>query len=197
MRYLTNISLVTNILLIVVIILLRECQRCPECPQSTTTTDTIVKTDTVKIKGDVVYKPMPYEVVVSHTDTIRDTIEAVRDYLYTRLYNLPVIDDSTGKINLHAEVQRNRIQSYYYTGSVFHKVVVVENNHYIIEKKNKVFAGFGIGVQLASNPNQLTRQVSLPIDLTLINKQDNLYKLSYDIMNNSVQIGMGWKLSKK
>jgi len=182
MAILRNIPYLIIILMFGYIMFLRECSSpCPECPQNDTIveyhTDTIVNTDTAYI---------PRIVNHFHTDTIRDTVEVYIDYFVRNYYHDTILNDTNGFITISDTVSQNRI--------IYRRPAITLYPHFvsetIIEKeklRNKVFLGLGLG--------RSVKAFGLSGNAGLLTKKDNLYTISYDVLNKDVYLTMYWKIS--
>jgi len=180
--------------LLVIVLIQSQCKPKPvPCPETKITIDSVLIVDTLKIKGNTVYKPLPYKVIdtfVLRTEV--DTSKIIAEYIKLRKYDLPVMNDSNGNVNVFASVQFNRISDWTYTAEFYPKTTIIEKNHVIIEKpRNSLYAGFGIGYQIESN-----KPVFKPV-VTLITKKSMMYSVAYDPFNNAPEIGVSWKIGRK
>ena len=133
------------IILLVIIVFLRECNKPKPCPEPTTTTETIIKHDTVRIKGEDHYYPVYTEVhdtIIKHLSK-EDSARIIADYITGRNYNLLIVDDTNATINFYATVQFNKIAKWNYEGKYYPKTITTTITNTIPEvKRAKVFLGF-------------------------------------------------------
>jgi hypothetical protein len=210
---LKNALVVLCIIQFAIIVFLQQCQRCPEVkPTLTITIDTLKTIDTAEIAGPWRPYPVYTEVEAPKHDTVNlskeDSIRIVSDYAKLRHYNLPVIDDTNGKINIFADVQFNMISKWRYEGQMFTKTITIEKNHvYTVTTKNRLFVGFLAGTIRNENilypsptsppVTEITHGFTLSPQVTLITKKSNFYTITYDPFNRIAQIGLSFMLFKR
>ena len=180
-----------------IIFLQRECRPLKVDPLIITKDTTIYQVDTLTF-NNTVYLPKPYKVIEKDTihDTIfrthADTVKAIKDYSSYVKYELPLINDSTGKLKLDVDVQFNRIAKYQLKGTLYEKKTIIEHNHYVIEeKKNKVFAGLQLGYSIPD-----TSMLIAPT-LQFLTKKEHLYSISYEPFRKILIFGFNYKIGKK
>lgn len=194
MKPFISVSVTLNILLLVVILFMRECspeqKPCPETKDSIRIEKTI---DTISIKGDVVYKPEPYETIDTFILPVTvDTAKILAEYLKLNRYDLSVLDDSNGKVNVFVDVQLNRIKAWDFDATFYPKTTVIEKNHvYVVKPKIKVFAGIQPGMVI---PDQTL--VLMP-SAALLTQKEHLYSIGYDPFSKTAQVGIFWKIKLK
>lgn len=183
--------------LIFIILLQRECRPFKVDPLIITKDTTIYQIDTLTF-NNTVYLPKPYKVIdtIFQHDTIfktkKDTVEAIKDYSLYRKYDLPLINDSTGKINFLVDVQFNQIAKYQLKGTIYDRKTVIDHHHYVVEeKRNKVFAGLQLGYSIPD-----TSMLVAPT-LQFLTKKDHLYSVSYEPFRKIASVGIFWKIKLK
>ena len=184
--------------LILVLFLQRECKNCPETKPVIMQNDTIIyKFDTIKF-SKTVYLPKPFKVIdtIFQHDTIfrthADTVKAIKDYSSYVKYELPLINDSTGKLKLDVDVQFNRIAKYQLKGTLYEKKTIIEHNHYIMEEnRSKLFFGANLGYSIPDTSLLIKPTVQL------LTKKDHAYQLSYEPFRKIVEFGLLWKIKLK
>jgi len=198
MKNLFTVSVSINILLIGLVLMVRECAtNCPDIPSMADTVTMVTHTtDTLTLEGKTEYFPVPFVVYDTFRDTVyrtyADTLDALRDYQLLRNYRLALFDDTNGKIDVLANIQFNKIQSWRYEGKVYNHQTTIERNHYVMEKpRAKLFAGLGIGYQIPEEKMQLAPS------LALLTKKEHLYSASYDPFTNTAQLGIYFKIQLK
>lgn len=198
MKNLFTVSVLINILLIGLVLMVRECgTNCPDIPSMGDTVTMVTHTtDTLTLDGKTEYFPVPFVVYDTLRDTVyrthTDTLKAMHDYQLLRAYRLALFDDTNGKIDVLANVQFNKIQSWHYDGKVYNHQTTIERHHYVMEKPRiKLFAGLSVGYQIPEAKMQLAP------GLALLTKKEHLYTASYDPFNNTVQLGMFFKIRLK
>ena len=176
--------------LLIVIIFLRQCTPKSEQPTNNTThtdtvTVTITHTDTITehIPGqevhDTIYSDVPF-----------DTLDLITDYFKVIISN-DTLRGENYMIAIRDVISRNRIQKRTAVATV--KMVVqtihtIDSIYYTTDcpkARNKVYAGFGIG--------GWTDKIGLAPTLALNTKKDNLYTVSYDVINKTAWINLYWK----
>lgn len=187
------------VIIFLLVIYMRGCttsnRNVPECPEYKDSVTTIIKTDTITITGQDHYYPAPYQTIDTFYKDVHlekeDSARIIADYAKLRKYNLPVMDDSNGKLNVFADVQFNEIQKWNYEAQFYPKTTIIEKNHYVIEKpRTKVFVGIQAGIIIPATKGILAPSVAL------ITKKNHLYTLQYDPFNKAGQIGTYWKIGR-
>jgi len=185
MKFLKQIPYILLVVAFGYIMFLRECTHCPECEPCDTIVEHHYHTDTVN-SVDTAY--VPRIVNHYHTDTLIDTIEVYNDYFTINYYHDTILDDTNGFITISDSVTQNRI--------VYRRPVVRIFPHIITETttirlkpelRNKVFMGLGVG--------RSVEEFGLSANVGLMTKRDNLYTISYDVLNKDIYLSMYWKLS--
>lgn len=187
-------SLVLCGILIVLLILQRECSPKPQVISEYTVDTVRITADTVFKQGEIIYKPLPYMVYDTVRDTIfkthADTLAAVKDYQLTRNYILPLFDDTTGKIDVYATVQLNKIQSWTYKGKVVNKHTTHDRHHYVKElPRTKFYVGIGAG--------GWTDHFGIAPGIAVNTKKQNLYTADFDLVSKTVWVHSYWQLGRK
>lgn len=146
-----------------------------------------LKPDTLKLKGDTIYYPVPYAVIDTleiHLERL-DSARIISEFMRLNKYDILALDDTNGKVNLFADVQFNKIQRVSYTASFYPKIKTV----FVPEKpRMKLFAGFKTGICL-----QDTGLILAPT-LSLLTKKDHLYSVSYEPFRRIAEVGFEWKI---
>ncbi len=172
--------------------LMRECDHQSETIKWKAITS--VKDSIVEIPVDKTHdKPAPTD---KHDTVIREVDSAairnnaiVTFYAYNARYeyDLPILDDSTGKYNLVTSVQFNQLGKYRLVGHGYVKYRIKTTERTIPAiTRNKVF----IGASLASDRIYL----STSADLYLVTKRDNLYQASIDPFKHIYKAGTAVKI---
>lgn len=178
------------LLLLIVIVLLRQCTPDPEQPVNTHSVDTI--TDTI-IHHDTIREHIPGQKVhdTVYADFQFDTLDLITDY-FKVIISTDTLRGDNYMIAIRDVISRNRIQKRTATATV--KMVVqtihqIDSIYYTTEcptPKNKVYAGVGIG--------GWTDKIGLAPTLAINTKKDNLYTVSYDVINKTAWVNIYWKL---
>lgn len=158
----------------------KSCSYIKNDPIVVTLVDTVYeqKTHTKYIKGDKI----PYKVIIdnSHTDTIRDTITIVKEYLTTKVFTDTFSIDSS-KFTIIDTISKNTIQGRRFTADIREKTIRITNNIYHPNKNGFYLGvlgdlrrldnnlGIGLGVGYKSPKN----------DLFLLNITTNQYSVGY------------------
>lgn len=164
--------------------------QCHHCPQGIAP-----KT----IKGDSI--AVPYPVVIAGKDNlviIHDTIPGLidsakifQDY-YAKIFgNLVLANDSNIYLSMDYLVTRNRLVWVKPKIQNKRKTVIIQNTAVINQEKtrNKYYAGMGIGRSPVS--------FGLSASLLMVNKKQNAYSISYDILNNDFYFTFYWQIRFK
>ncbi len=176
------------IVLIVLLVIQRECHRCPECPEieqvssQSTTTNVVVPGDSIVIKGDTVWLDAKPVIII---DTVFeqlpiDTNAILADYYARKQGRWILVDDTSLFVAINFEVYKNRLQWVVPETQNRRPVLVQINETYnlyqeVIKARNKYFGGIGIG--------RSPESFGLAPSLALLNRKNNLYSLSYDVLN--------------
>jgi len=179
------------IVLIVLLVLQRECKRCPEvvpCPEIDTTylTDTVTYLDTVYIPKHFIKYDTIEKTIFIPTDI--DSMAIVKAYFDTYYVIDTIINDTNVFLVIRDKIGQNEIQE-----RAILDLIIFPHNKFITKTeiepykpKNKVFLGVGIGRSLD--------EFGLSANVMLLNKKDNAYQLSYDVLNQDIYFTMFWKL---
>lgn len=171
------------VVIILLLIYRGECTRQPEPVTIVNTSDTVTVMDTVYIQGHVVYNPIPYEVIDTFIVSPKvDTSKILSEYVLLRKYNLPITNDSNSKINVHANVQFNRISEWTYDAEIYPKTTIITQNHTYIPPSRRSIA---IGAIIASNGTNLG---FIPV-CALKTKKESVFMLGYDVLNGNLNAG--------
>ena len=165
---------------IAIFLLGKSCSYIKNDPIVVTLVDTVYqqKTHTKYIKGDKI----PYKVIIdnSHTDTVRDTITIVKEYLTTKVFTDTFTIDSS-KFTIIDTISKNTIQGRQFKAEIREKTIRITNNIYHPNKNgfylgvlgdlrrldNNLGIGLGIGYKSPKN------------DLFLLNITTNQYSVGY------------------
>lgn len=190
-------SVILNILLLAVILILRECSPgCPDCPETKDSVSVTNTTDTVRIPGKNVPYPEPYETikpipVISYINlTKEDSARIVSKYQELNKYDLAVLDDSNGKVNVLVNVQYNKIKDWTPKVEIYSHKTSTETFHQPV-LRNKVFIGFRTGMIIPEN------NVILAPTIVFCTKRDHLYAIDYDPFNQIAGLSVLWKIRLK
>jgi len=187
------------IVIVLLVLYMRGCttdnHKIPKT-ENTFTTDTIIYIDTITITGQDHYYPAPYQTIDTFYKDVhlekQDSARIIAEFAKLKKYNLPVMDDSNGKLNVFADVQFNSISKWTFEAQFFQKSTIIEKNHVIIVKpRTKVFVGVNAGILIPETDLILAPSVAL------LTKKDHLYTLQYDPFHKAAQIGGYWKLKIK
>jgi len=175
--------------LVIILFLVREC-RLPSPvlePTIVTVYDTV--RDTVD-KFVPRYIPKPYTIV--QTDTLWellnvDTSAILRDYFSTVFYRDTILSDSTAFIVVMDSIYMNRIKARDISFKLYSQAINTTTTITEPEKlRNKIFLGLGVG----GTPTSF----GFTVDVMLINKKDNAYALSYNVLTKDIKFSMYWKI---
>ena len=170
---------------------LRECSTpCPDITENDTVVKYIDRVDTI-ILNKTTYIP---KIVYQKVDSIVwvhyqvDTLQILEDYFLVNYYQDTIMNDTNGLIYISDSVTRNRIVSRFPSIKLY--------PHFITETittkeplKNKVFIGLGVGRSAA--------EFGVSGNIGLMTKKDNLYTVSYDMINKDIYLSLYWKLKLK
>ena len=178
--------------LVILLLLQRQCTPEPKTVSSHTVEiirDTIPVHDTIPehvpalVIHDTVYPSVPF-----------DTLDLIADYFAVKTAN-DTLKGENYSIVIHDIITRNRIQS----RKANAKINVLTETIHITDSilvpcncpkaRNKVYAGIGVG--------GWTDKVGFAPSVALNTKKDNLYAVSYDIINRTAWISMYWKIRIK
>lgn len=138
------------------------------------TGDTTTKVIPVTVHGPTktIFVPVP---------AIVDTQAILRNYFAENIYS-QTVSDSLFSATITDTIQQNRLK-----GRGFHYKITRKE---IVQEKFKVFAGLNVG----AGKNGFA---SLEPQVYILTKKDHLYGVGYNVIDNSVNIKAGWKLSFK
>ena len=189
-----NLSIFIIAGLLVYIFFAQECVH-PKQSKETSRFDTVTLTITKEVPVNIYHsKPYPVRVVDSFfqqvdTTAIRaNSIEIWRDYNRSRVYDIPVINDSNGVLTLRGSVQFNELQAYSITGH-YNAVRTTQTitNNIVPAKRNKVFLGATVASDLTS--------ISVFPTATLLTRKEHFYSIGYNPFTKSGYAGIALKIS--
>jgi len=179
-------------ILVILLVLQRQCTPEPKTVSShTVDTVTVVKTihdtKTAYIPGintvDTIYPEFPF-----------DTLDMIADYFAVKVSN-DTIKGENYSVAIRDVISRNRIQSRKATADINVIIQTIHETDSIYyttdcpKPKAKVYAGIGIG--------GWTDKVGFAPSLAFNTKKDNLYTVSYDVVNQTAWLSMYWKIRLK
>ena len=181
------------VILLVITIIQKECSSPNGGKVEYLPGETVVKT--IVIPGDTVEVPYPVVEVIKEDSIVYvevprviDSSEIAKDYYARRYYDVDLIDDSLLYIRAEAMVSENKLEwiiphrKILRPQIIHHYTTVVEK----VEPRTKGFIGLGIG----RSPNSFGVAPSLEKK----KKKDNLYTLSYDVLNGDTYFTVYFKL---
>lgn len=174
------------------IVLIQQCNK-PEPP--TPEVKEIVIHDTIIIPGDSV--PVPYPVVkirdqwhIIYDTIIRevDTAAILADYFAHRYGIDTLANDTNTFVSIRWYVHQNRLINVWpYIMNRKPSTIIYQTTIQEIEKpKNRYFAGIGLG----RSPDEF----GLTGSVALLNKKNNLYSLSYDVLHKDIYFTLYWRI---
>jgi len=186
----TNIPYIIIILLLVVIFLLRECG--PGSKPVPPKVDTVYIDSIVLVPVFHHYSiPKPYAVIDTFIiPAFVDTALILADWFLKRDYELPIIDDSTGKLTLTTSVSKNQLGAYQVQGTLkqLWRTQTITKT-ITLQERNKLLAGFILGYN--------GKDIGIAPTLYYLSKKHHLYSVSYDPFNKVGYAGMGWVIKLK
>lgn len=183
------------LILIAVIIFQRSCSNC-DCPEFEVITEkVIVPGDSVIIEKEVPV-PEPYY-ISSPPDTVTeylyhevDTGRILANYFLKRFYQDTLKDDSSAFIRHDFTIYRNRMtKSKLFFQNRRAKTVLKQELRPNAERKAKFYGGLAIGRKY--------NEFGAGLSLALSTKKDDLYTLTYDVINKDVYFSVFWKVRFK
>ena len=179
---LKTVPYIIIILLMLVIFFQRECHRCADAnyPKS----DTVFVYDSIPYTppsmtpnaGIVIEQPIPAGI---------DSLAVARAYYAQRIGIDTLVNDSLYLLSLSWQVQENK-PTFYQPTIVNRRPTVVISNTIIEPARNKYFIGFGVG--------RSPEQFGLAGSVALVTKKDNLYTMSYDVINKDFYVTFYYKI---
>jgi hypothetical protein len=179
--------------LLVYLFFVQECSRSlkPTILRADTVTVTITKEIPVNIYHS---KPYPVRIVDSFVKQVdsaairANCINTWKDFNRSRVYYIPVINDSNGVLTLHGSVQFNELQEYSITGhyNAVRTTKTITNN-IVPDKRNKVFLGATVASDLTS--------LSVFPTATLLTKREHIYSIGYNPFTKTGYAGIALKIS--
>ncbi len=161
------------------------------------------QTDALVTSVDTIHDTIPYPVikyipkpVFRDTGSVKwrsmkiDTLEILAEYYSRHYYVDTLVNDSQMQIIVCDTISQNKIifrKPLIKTFPVLIKETTVIKSNPILRRK--VFAGIGIG----RNPDQF----GLSANLLYASKQDQLYSVSFDLLNHDIYFSMYWKIRFK
>ena len=161
------------------------------------------QTDALVTSVDTIHDTIPYPVTVykpkliyKDTGSVKwrsmkiDTLEILAEYYARHYYVDTLVNDSLMQIIVCDTISQNKI--------IFRKPIVKTFPVLIKEttviksnsmRRKRVFAGIGLG----RNPGQF----GLTGSLLYASKQDQLYSVSFDLLNHDIYFSMYWKIRFK
>lgn len=138
--------------------------------------DSAVHEVKVKVPGptNTIYVPIP---------TIVDTQAILRNYFALNIYSQTVSDSLFSAI-ITDTIQQNRLKGRGFSYKITRPQIVQG------KEKFKVFAGLNVGAGKGGF-------ASLEPQVYMLTKKDHLYGVGYNLIDNSINVKAGWKLSFK
>lgn len=187
-----NNILIVLLVVIGLLFLQRECSR-PSGDISIPTINVTWEYDSVRVVDSIPY-PEPYEVITTLWDTVYkyrdvDTAAILRDYFTIKVYEDTLVNTSDLLVTLKDSVHQNRLWGERVVNYKNFRPVDAEIDVECPEIRNKWFIGgtvLGTKTKFGAGPA-----------FGLVTKRDNLYTYSYDVINNTHNASMYWKISFK
>lgn len=178
--------------LLVLLFLQRQCTPEPKTI-STHSVDTVIKINTVKvIKKE--YVPGITTIDTAYSQFPFDTLDLIADYFAVKVTNDTVRGENY-MLAIRDVISRNSIQSRKVTGDIniitktIHEIDSIYYTTECPKTRNKIFVGAAIG--------GWTDKVGFSPTIALNTKKDNLYAISYDVVNRMAWVNIYLKIKVK
>lgn len=176
--------------LFVLLLLERSCNHCKTCK------DPVTIHDTIRVPGDSKYMTaqdttvklpkLKFIPATRYRDV--DSAEIIADYYRKFVYN-DTVKGNDVIVTITDSLKKD--------SSVHRKVAILNTRQKMIVNpplppapgpRFKMFIGFNLGASMALD------RISAGPQLTFLTKSDNMYQLSYDMINRTPAVGMSWKI---
>lgn len=182
------------LILIGLLFLQRECTRpepttllVPHFIYDTTIVEKIIKPDPISVitPGDTVY--ISDTVYITSGDVPLYIWDIIAEHYSRKTYDEVLINDSSAYFKIGIELFKNNVEDLKYSFINRRPVDIICPE--CPSPRNKWF----IGGAVSGSPTQFGAGPTLG----LVTKRDNLYTYTYDVINNTHQASLFWKLSFK
>jgi hypothetical protein len=127
--------------------------------------------------------PGPVQTIVKEVPQKVDTSKILKEHYALNIYK-QTIGDSSFKATITDSIQQNKLIGRSFQYQLLKPVALVLPN------RSKLFAGIRAGAGRSGIS-------SIGPEVTLITKKDHLYSAGYNLVDNSFNVGIGWKLELK
>lgn len=140
------------------------------------TSDTTSHEVKVRVPGPVntIYVPVP---------AIVDTQAILRNYFALNIYS-QTVSDSSFSATIIDTIQQNKLKGRGFSYKITRKAIIQD------KEKMKIFAGLNVGAGKSGF-------ASLAPEVYVLTKKDHMYGVGYNLIDNSINVKAGWKLSFK